>query len=239
VTYRGEVRLARSLSERGYAVLRFHHRGSGHSDGLSEHASLDSLVEDALMAGEALFGAAGRPIDVVLGTRVGATVAALAAQRLRAPRLALIAPIVDPKAYFREVFRGHLISEMKSGTGRLTIDELERRLHQDGWVDVLGYPLGADLYRSIGGQALLDVLIPPLRSVLLVHIGKGHGEQASAEALSSALARSGIRWSAETLPLSLAWWFGGGSFSRSENEAAATGVIDLVQGWLERETVRG
>ena len=235
VTYRSDVKLAESLSASGCAVLRFHHRGSGHSDGLPQDASLDSLVDDALMAGDTLSEVSGRPIDVVVGTRIGATVAALAAVRLGVPRVALIAPVLDPKAYFREVFRGHLLSEMKTRTKRLTINELERRLHEDGWVDILGYPLGAELVRSIGSLPLAQVLQPPLQSVLLAQIGTGQGEEASVEALSRELVHSGIRCSASTLPISLAWWFGGGSFSRPQNEAAASGVIDLVRAWLKQE----
>jgi alpha/beta superfamily hydrolase len=237
VTYRGDRQLAGSLAQRGIAVMRFHHRGSGNSEGSPQLYSLDDLVEDALVACQKLSDISGRPADVVIGTRLGATVAAVVARRLRIPRIALIAPVLDPKKYLREVFRGHLISEMKTRTTRLSVGDLERSLDEHGWVDIVGYPIGRELFRSVSNFSVTEALARPIRSVLLVHMGKGPREHAAVDALSRELTDKGMQCSAASLPVSLAWWFGGGGFTRAENEAAATGVIDLVQTWLDGDVL--
>lgn len=238
ITYRGDRRLATSLAERGIAAMRFHHRGSGQSEGSAVLYGLDQLVDDAFAAGERLSEISGRPVDAVIGTRLGATVAAQVARRLRVPRIALIAPIVDPKGYVREVFRGHLISEMKTRTTRLSLADLERSLAEDGWVDIVGYPVGRALVDSFTDRPVSEALVPPIRSALLIHLGKGQREQADTDALAVELTQRGIRTESASIPISLAWWFGGGGFTRSENEAAATGVNELVRAWLEKDLLR-
>jgi exosortase A-associated hydrolase 2 len=104
---------ARELAAAGLAVLRFDCRGYGDSDGDLGEATLATQVADTLAAvalARARFGV--RPV-VLLGLRLGAMVAALAAERVEgAQGLVLWSPVVDGAAYVDDLLRKRLFAEM-------------------------------------------------------------------------------------------------------------------------------
>jgi pimeloyl-ACP methyl ester carboxylesterase len=77
--YRREVLLARALAVAGQAVLRFHYRHTGNSDGDGVDLTFDSMREDALGAIDALRSQAPKGPLTILGTRWGSLIAAAAA----------------------------------------------------------------------------------------------------------------------------------------------------------------
>lgn len=228
VSYRLERLLADALSRDGFAVMRFHYRGSGHSEGAPERNSLDSHVEDALAASDALRTLALDPTAVV-GTRIGGTVAAMASERLGIPRVGVIAPVFDGRTYFREIFRGHVMSEMRHGAEKVTVSDLERSMRDAGWVDILGYPLGRELHESIMRVQLAEKIVPPLREALFVQ-----PEGAVADVKLPGAGHD-VRIESRSVPGSPAWWFGGGSFRRRQEEEARVLTTDFIRGWINRE----
>lgn len=101
--------LARRLDEAGYPTMRFDYAGTGDSSGeAGEHGIADWLA-DIAAAADALRADSGQSRIVVIGLRLGATLAALAAQRglLRPAHLLLWDPVVDGAGYLHDLERAH------------------------------------------------------------------------------------------------------------------------------------
>ena len=100
--------LATQLERAGYACLRFDFACTGDSRGATEDASLARWVADVGLAAEHLKQASGSPRVVLVGLRLGATIAALAsAGGVAARHLIAWDPVVDGAAYLRELARAH------------------------------------------------------------------------------------------------------------------------------------
>ena len=92
---RSLVTAARVLAQAGCQVFRFDHLGQGESDGEYEDTTLATRVAD-LQQVVALVRERTQRVPVVVGLRLGATVAILGADRLEAAGLALWEPVLDP-----------------------------------------------------------------------------------------------------------------------------------------------
>jgi pimeloyl-ACP methyl ester carboxylesterase len=101
--------LATQLERQGYSSLRFDYRGSGDSDGEEEGAGPEQWVEDIEAAAAELGRRTAIPRVVLVGVRLGATLAAMActAGRLRVRQLVLWDPVVDGEAHLAELATVH------------------------------------------------------------------------------------------------------------------------------------
>jgi len=165
-SHRVFVSCARALAARGHAVLRFDYCGAGDSSGMSADTSLDSHRADLVAA----VGALEQRMPAVqqigfIGLRLGASVAALLAEsnagqpslpRLHGAPLVLWDPILDGDAYFQELLRSNLSTQL-AVYGKV-IDNREvltARVRAGGSVNVDGYEIGKDLLESCGVSTLL------------------------------------------------------------------------------------
>lgn len=94
-----QVQLARELAGLGYPVLRFDYAGTGDSDGNIEKLNLSDWIADTCQAAGVLKKKSGLTRLLILGTRLGGTIALRASQELGARRLVLWDPIIDGLAY--------------------------------------------------------------------------------------------------------------------------------------------
>jgi uncharacterized protein len=101
--------MASQLELAGHTVLRFDFRGTGDSGGGEEHANIGTWLEDTELAAGELQRAAGAPQLILVGLRMGATLASLASARgqLRPRHLVLWDPIVEGPAFVRELASAH------------------------------------------------------------------------------------------------------------------------------------
>lgn len=106
--------LARRLDEAGYPAMRFDYAGTGDSSGdIGDRAGgghgVADWLADIAAAADALRAESGQSRIVVVGLRLGATLAALAAQQglLRPAHLLLWDPVVDGAAYLRDLEAAH------------------------------------------------------------------------------------------------------------------------------------
>jgi len=145
--------LATHLERAGYATLRFDYSGTGDSSGDDGDATIDGWLDDIAAAGEELCSSSGSRRLVLVGLRLGATLAGLATSRgaLRPRHLILWDPVVEGRAYLQALVTAHR-SYVRG--------ELE------GWTDRLqlsaeGYPaeaLGAAISPALGAQmAAIDL----------------------------------------------------------------------------------
>lgn len=230
--YRREVMLARALAARGIAVQRLHYRGTGHSDGMPTDTTLASMGEDAIAARARLREVAGTENVAYVGTRFGSLVAAGASGADGAP-LALLEPVVEAERFFREGLRTILFSSVVSkGAGArtgqpTTVGTLVADLTEAGEIDVLGYTIGLDLYRSAAGVTLLTAMGPRPRPVLLAQLGADELRPELVRAVE-ALAQLGCEVATCTTGTREAWWF-------AEEEEEAPGELENRAHGLEDE----
>jgi len=150
VSYRILVRFARELCGRGFDVLRFDCRGYGDSQGDFEAANLQTQVDDALTAIDVLKAQTGIELVDVLGVRLGATVAALAASRTRSVgRLIFWSPIVNGGEYVGELIKHKVLADITSGRTPVSGEQLRRELQTAGAIELGGFRLTNDVYRQL------------------------------------------------------------------------------------------
>jgi len=162
-SHRVFVSCARALAERGYAVLRFDYCGAGDSSGMSADTSLATHRADlqaAIRTLEQHLPAVER--IGLIGLRLGAAFAALLLEsasdspRLRSAPLVLWDPVLDGDAYFQELLRSNLSTQL-AVYGKV-IDNREvltARIRAGETVNVDGYEIGKDLLESCGVATLL------------------------------------------------------------------------------------
>lgn len=150
--------LASRLADAGVPALRFDYGGSGDSAGEPGDARLDEWVEDARAAVEEMREGTGESRVALAGLRLGASVAALAAQRDGgASALVLWEPVVDGAAHVAGLRAAHAawMRDHAPGAG-LSPDE------------VLGFPLPRALAADLAGLRLDRLEGPPARRTLVV-----------------------------------------------------------------------
>ncbi len=101
--------LAMQLERAGYAALRFDYASTGDSLGPSEDASVERWLADIGAAADWLLQASGATRVVLVGLRLGGSLALLAAARgiLRPRHVVLWDPVVDGRAYLHELVTAH------------------------------------------------------------------------------------------------------------------------------------
>ena len=228
--YRREVLLARELARQGLTVQRFHYRGSGNSDGSPADVTFETMLEDARTALRLLRERADGAIALV-GTRLGAAVAAIVGREAGARALVMWEPLADTDRYFREIFRGRLVSELKHGEshgGRSPIDELRR----SGQLDILGYSIDLPLYESVIARRPSDDLVEVPPHVLLVQIGGPSSLRPDYRALASAWSERGTSVLTHRLEGAEPWWFGSAPDMAGEEPDRAHEMVEVTSGWM-------
>jgi hypothetical protein len=113
MNYRREVLLARLLAAEGVAALRFHYRGTGHSDGSVLDLTFDSMLDDLQYASVHLRDQVHVDQPMLLGTRL-AGLLVMIGNRHAGP-LALWEPVLEGSGYFRDLRRVQLADRLAQG----------------------------------------------------------------------------------------------------------------------------
>lgn len=208
--YQEEVWLCRLLAEQGFAVRRFHYRGTGHSDGESEDITYEGLVEDARVVADHLRTETGLDRIGVIGTRVGAVVGASIVSGQPGMPLALIQPVLDLEKLFKEMGRARKISLMNE-EGRSPEEgppeDMFAVLERERSVDVLGYTLTEPIYRSLKSHKLTDELGPSARPIQLIEVAKRKTISPEYQRFLDDIAAKGFDTDGKLVPDEIAWWF--------------------------------
>lgn len=170
------VSYARELARKGHAVLRFDYRGEGDSDRTFEDVCLDTRIEDTTHAIAELSRHIPGGMGVTLiGLRLGASIAALAAARcLDVSRLVLWDPVTNGAEYMQSVLRSNLMLQMAQHRKVIeSREQLVERLDRDERVNVEGYGLSGRFFRQVSEIRLADVRPRPSVKSLIVSITSG------------------------------------------------------------------
>lgn len=136
----------------GFHVLRFDYYGCGDSVGESEAGSIAHWVEDVSTAIVEITDAAGLHNVTVVGFRLGATLAALAARgRTDVENLVLWEPVIKGGVYLQQ------LSEMHERWLSNNLPESNREPQQNGAFEVIGFPITPQLRKEIENIDLMSL----------------------------------------------------------------------------------
>ena len=154
--------LGTRLSRAGFHVLRFDYMGTGDSWGDTEDGSIGQWTEDTVAAIRELRTSCDVGQVAVVGLRLGATVAALAAAECGGvDQLVAWAPVYEGREYLAALRAQHqrwLKDEKRSGRARLAADD-----------DLLGYRLTPSMTSDLESLNLLSLSKLPAPSVYVVN----------------------------------------------------------------------
>jgi exosortase A-associated hydrolase 2 len=158
---RVSVTFARQLAAIGHPVLRFDYMGNGDSEGAFGDSSLTTALSDVRCAIAEVRRRTGARSVSLLGLRLGATIASLAAeqeareQRTGIEHLVLWSPIVDGGRYMQELLRINLTTQMATFKEiRHDREALVAMLTAGKAVNVDGYELTHPLYAEVSAVKL-------------------------------------------------------------------------------------
>ncbi|MGQ0721253.1 MAG: serine aminopeptidase domain-containing protein [Candidatus Eiseniibacteriota bacterium] len=144
--YRELVGLGRGLAEAGYPAIHLDYRGEGESSGDFADSDLGSRVADVGAAARELRGRARLEELVLVGVRLGALVALLAARSLAVTRVVLCEPVCDPRSHATDLLRANIILQRQYRGGIAdTSPALRTALASGRTISVYGFHLGRKL----------------------------------------------------------------------------------------------
>lgn len=143
--------LAHRLSASGFHALRFDYSGSGDSSGNGDEADLGQWLEDIRAAIDEVRNLSGGERVSLVGLRLGAALALLAAARERGvARLALWDPVIVGNDYVRELL------ELQAAWSLAHPGLAPLAASARGSVEILGFPLTLSLREGIEAIDLLN-----------------------------------------------------------------------------------
>lgn len=166
----------------GVPALRFDYRGTGDSDDLDAQANqLEVWPQDILAAIDELRRRTGVERVCLLGIRLGALLAAIAARQcLAAAGLILIAPITSGQLYVKELRTMRL-----AGSAERTLDS--DPAVSDGSIEAGGYSLSAASLAALGQIDLAADRASPVAEILVIDGDNMPGPRNRAVAIRTAL----------------------------------------------------
>lgn len=150
-----------SLSRAGFHCFRFDWYGVGDSAGDLSSATLEVWKDNAVEAARELRDAGGLRKVSIVGLRLGATIAALAAASIRPSCVVLWDPVLEGARHLSELRRLH--AEVLSDRRRYW--RAHRRPPRP--TELLGFDFGERLLAEIGGLDVASAALPKARVCLL------------------------------------------------------------------------
>lgn len=178
-THRVFVNFARELADLGYTVLRFDYMGHGDSEGIFSDSSIETRLSDIKCAILYLKEKMGFSCKIgLLGLRLGATLAALAAEEIEGIKnLILWDPIINGETYMRQMLRINISTQSAVYREvRYNTEALIQMMKKGGTVNVDGYEISWPLYEQTINIDMLDGDKKFLGSTILVQISKKEGK---------------------------------------------------------------
>jgi pimeloyl-ACP methyl ester carboxylesterase len=150
--HRSFRQLAVQLARIGFPVLRFDYYGSGDSAGDGDAWSIDGALEDIGLAVDEFRARSGCTSVALIGLRLGATLASLAAGRIRdVNALVLWEPVIDGGAYVQS------LEAQQRDWARHRVDHGRREAGDTAGLEIVGFPLPPVVRVRLEGLDLLTL----------------------------------------------------------------------------------
>jgi pimeloyl-ACP methyl ester carboxylesterase len=239
-----DVAMARALAAEGHPTLRFHCQGYGESDDLSHPPTVSAQLRDTLDVIRQVPGLTGVDRIGLAGSRVGAAVAALAADATGAPDLILVQPVVKGSKYVTEMLRARVVIEMLGETpwAATTVEELREELAEHGMVNIKGWRLGRDAVEDLEKVDLMK-LEHFSGKALIVQVSRGESVQGPVTRLAKRLEEIGATAEVQVLTHPSAPNFGNEHFRPSGRdtlgdvlEGVNTGLVEQSLAWVRSQS---
>ena len=136
-SYRTFTRAAQAFAAAGVACLRFDYFGTGDSDGRFTDFAPSRAIDDIAAAADELRGRSGVSDIVLLGLRLGGTMALAAAARAGAASVILWQPVVSGRSFFDLTIKRQMMRRQLIGGD----DKQEQGGAANDVIDLDGFPL--------------------------------------------------------------------------------------------------
>ncbi len=173
--HRVYVSFARRLAARGAWVLRYDMTGNGDSEGRFSDMTVETMLADVDAAIGYLSQVSGIERNIgLLGLRLGATLAALMAERSpKIGKLVLWDPVVDGAKYMQELLRINLTTQSAVYKEiRYNREALVTMMREGQTVNIDGYELAYPCYEQVSAIHLAKDAKQFAGGCLIVQIGK-------------------------------------------------------------------
>jgi len=194
--YRPMVDAARLAAERGCMSLRFHYTGTGDSSGSPLDMTVDTLVRDTLDAAQILRQRSGVEPVTLVGVRLGAAIALLAAERIGAcAGVLLVEPVPSGRLYLSRARTRKRVRRMVTAAegGEGVADSLGApdQPPAGGVFDFDGHPIAPGLENSLAALDLAQRTAQLPVRVEVIEIAPRDRISGSVERLGSVLEARG------------------------------------------------
>ena len=173
-SHRVYVSFARELAKEGYNVLRFDYMGHGDSSGNFEDSNIETRLSDITRSIEIIKKKGNVHRVGLLGLRLGATLAAMIAERIsNIDFLVLWEPVVEVEAYLQQCLRSNLATQMaiyKKIVRNRT--EMTEDLLKGKSVNIEGYMMSGEFYKQASKIDFINYNICFSSPVQIVQISK-------------------------------------------------------------------
>ena len=170
-SHRGVRTFAETVSALGVPTLRFDYSGTGNSADLDPEADqLEVWSKDVTAAVDELQRRTGVRRVCLLGFRLGALLATLAASRCRAvSSLIVVAPLITGRRYLRELRTTRLAASMSSDAAKASSNaSIEISVASPGSMEVSGFTLSAATLAALAPVDLALSGAPSVSDLLVI-----------------------------------------------------------------------
>ncbi len=168
-SHRSVRTFAEAAAAAGAPTLRFDYVGTGNSDDLDPAAEqVSAWTQDVLAAVRELQRATGVEQICLLGFRLGALLATLAAAQCEAARaLILVAPVISGRRYMRELRTVHLAASQNAVVAP-TLSASEAAGEQPETFEVSGFALSPATIDTLTAVDMMSMTTPPAQRMLII-----------------------------------------------------------------------
>ena len=165
--HRGMRAFAEAIASAGMTALRFDYLGTGDSPDIDPQANqLQIWTQDVLAAAEALKLRTGVRHVYLLGFRLGALLATLAAsQGTTVSGLIVVSPIVTGRRYLRELRTTRMAASLGVDQPEPPVDKQDAHV---GGMEVSGFSFSAATLAALAKVDLSTLQSPPLPQMLVI-----------------------------------------------------------------------
>lgn len=149
-SYRAHLCLARALARKGIGTYRFDYSGCGDSEGDFADTTIETMIDDTFDVVAHAMDESSPDQLFIAGTRLGATIAALSAERGTQPDgLGLLFPILDGARYWRELVRQQQFADLSTGLKPVPRTQMTEMLETRGFVEIESNLVSGTMVRQL------------------------------------------------------------------------------------------